>query len=754
MSPKYSWATFEGFEKYDLKYVFWIEAPNYLLIYFRKTNEASDTPNERIYLSKDGGNSFTLWSPTYNGNPIYIDEFVATKNILFGKSNINRLFFYVDSNLKILSAEPLERNELAIPSLFNPPYIIKLVLTDITGVKRVFDLYISRNFGKTFEKIDDFVEEASWIFNTSNIIYLTNSTVRILDVLNNFKEIYIFFNITRFYPIRNEFILLEYDQSVDKNGKMDILNMGNSRENTIKTLHLRRSGLRIDSTIVLKFNDYSFDEGRNWHRKRSKANNYIDIISLEYQNYRAIAAIDYNTLTNIYTLHLFDFSNVIDRMCEIDDFESWYVPRDSGQCFQGQEVAYLRKKPLAVCVDNRSSVIPTIKPCPCSLEDFHCKSNYYSKDKICIFDPFSNVTESLKTCRDGGIPLNHLNGFVTLDPNFCSPMSEGLDENSEYAEYCISNDFRIEINIFYADALIECQLDYKGHYLPASSFNNHSLPITINDNYPISYDISSKTIYLFYNNMIFRFYENNGSFTDNETSLYRLDFDVVSLTYDYLNSLLFILDTNRRLFVISFQTNYIKLLSRDVTAFRYHTNTLAVSFATTDQICYYILYSNINCLDSESDIKKYVYSPESQFHIWLLHNNTLFVSRHSNVGKTNKYESEDFCYCMDTEGSSKEYVCDENDSECLNQLCVGLRCKNGNCRRNNVRSNSIDDCGDLTDETNCDQICHSSEHLCHGVCFSNAFICDDLTYEYPHVNMNEVSRHRSATDDFTDNNTI
>ncbi|KII61120.1 hypothetical protein RF11_05840 [Thelohanellus kitauei] len=48
-------------------------------------------------------------------NPFMSTNLIAAKNISFGKSNINRTFFYADSNLKILSAQPIESNEFAIP---------------------------------------------------------------------------------------------------------------------------------------------------------------------------------------------------------------------------------------------------------------------------------------------------------------------------------------------------------------------------------------------------------------------------------------------------------------------------------------------------------------------------------------------------------------------------------------------------------------------------------------------------------------
>ncbi|KII64192.1 hypothetical protein RF11_01927 [Thelohanellus kitauei] len=180
---------------------------------------------------------------------------------------------------------------------------------------------------------------------------------------------------------------------------------------------------------------YSYNEGNNWGQKNIGANNLIDIVPLESANSRVISAINYDVHNDIYTFFLFDFSHgisdlylITDRICESDDFQTWYVPRYLGNCYQGKMVSYLRKKPQARCVDNRTLVQISINPCPCSLDDFHwyfntdhSERNYYYKDNFCTLDHRWNVSDSMKTCRDGGIPLNHLNGYnshITDSPNW------------------------------------------------------------------------------------------------------------------------------------------------------------------------------------------------------------------------------------------------------------------------------------------------------------------------------------------------
>ncbi|KII68483.1 hypothetical protein RF11_06921 [Thelohanellus kitauei] len=107
-----------------------------------------------------------------------------------------------------------------------------------------------------------------------------------------------------------------------------------------------------------------------------------------------------------------------DRMCQKEDFETWYVPRYFGNCFQGEEISYMKKSSFALCVDNGAFGRGTSNSCPCSLEDFHwypiidlSKPNYYSKDNFCVLDPFSGPIEPRTKCLDGGKPLTRWNGY-------------------------------------------------------------------------------------------------------------------------------------------------------------------------------------------------------------------------------------------------------------------------------------------------------------------------------------------------------
>ncbi|KII68273.1 hypothetical protein RF11_06713 [Thelohanellus kitauei] len=86
-----------------------------------------DILNQTLYVSKDGGKSFSLWKPMHDGKTIFVDQFITIKDVLFGESSFDRLFFYADNELNIFSIQKYEINGLLVPSDFYPSYIIKLV---------------------------------------------------------------------------------------------------------------------------------------------------------------------------------------------------------------------------------------------------------------------------------------------------------------------------------------------------------------------------------------------------------------------------------------------------------------------------------------------------------------------------------------------------------------------------------------------------------------------------------------------------
>ncbi|KII66225.1 hypothetical protein RF11_14747 [Thelohanellus kitauei] len=387
---------------------------------------------------------------------------------------------------------------------------------------------------------------------------------------------------------------------------------------------------------------YSTDEGINWFFANISTNNFQDIISLKFPDNLAITGINYDQEKEIFTFLQFDFAHIIcnmhlmiDSTCQSDDFETVHDLRYFGNCYQGKEVSYLKKKPSSLCFDNRTRVHPTIKSCPCSLEDFpwyhnfnHSKPNYYYNDNFCVLNPFLNITEPEKKCRDGGIPLKNLNGYESIR----------IDSHSWIQI--------IQIFLYFQDKFKECVLDDKGHYLPASHFNVHSLPIKISRKDPISYDVKSKSIYLYSNHTIIRYNENDRNYTNQESSLYRFNFDVVSMASHKVEPIE--------------SCALRELCSSD---FSQHTDQLFLKY----------VYKQIELHETHGEsLCQYTCDP--------------------------LIASENFCYCIDALKTSEQYMCNSYDDD----LCVGFKCLNGKCPLNNVRCNSVDDCEDGTDEANCE----------------------------------------------------
>ncbi|KII64386.1 hypothetical protein RF11_08352 [Thelohanellus kitauei] len=119
--------SFKNMKNWELQYKFWKEGPNYFLFYFQELYEHPDALKQVLYASRDGGKTLGKWKPAIGGKRLYIEQFIPIKHVLFGKSGINRTFFYADRKFHIFSSQRLERNETAFPSEYNPSCIYKLV---------------------------------------------------------------------------------------------------------------------------------------------------------------------------------------------------------------------------------------------------------------------------------------------------------------------------------------------------------------------------------------------------------------------------------------------------------------------------------------------------------------------------------------------------------------------------------------------------------------------------------------------------
>ncbi|KII64387.1 hypothetical protein RF11_08353 [Thelohanellus kitauei] len=123
----------------------------------------------------------------------------------------------------------------------------------------------------------------------------------------------------------------------------------------------------------------SYNGGKNWMKQDSRIAKLMILDgSLRLAVEKNIGYIWYSYERNNSHFIRIGFKYIIDIIqlkstnhLASDDYETWYVPRFYGECFQGNIVSYLKKKPFAKCHDRRTSVLPTIESCPCSILDLH-----------------------------------------------------------------------------------------------------------------------------------------------------------------------------------------------------------------------------------------------------------------------------------------------------------------------------------------------------------------------------------------------
>ncbi|KII75162.1 hypothetical protein RF11_10457 [Thelohanellus kitauei] len=116
----------------ELKHQFWTQSHLYFLFLFYPQNQMPARISQIVFVSKDGRTSFSYQRPTYYAKPLYAHQFSATKNVLFGISDLDQTFFYMDKELNIFPAKKYEANEVTIPSSCDPSYIIKIYMKNIT----------------------------------------------------------------------------------------------------------------------------------------------------------------------------------------------------------------------------------------------------------------------------------------------------------------------------------------------------------------------------------------------------------------------------------------------------------------------------------------------------------------------------------------------------------------------------------------------------------------------------------------------
>ncbi|KII62302.1 hypothetical protein RF11_03344 [Thelohanellus kitauei] len=169
-----------------------------------------------------------------------------------------------------------------------------------------------------------------------------------------------------------------------------------------------------------------------------------------------------------------------------------------------------------------------------------------------------------------------------------------------------------------------------GDPMPKFMTDQLFIPDDINPRFPIVVNMVNEYTYYYFNHTIYRYIEREMD-TD-KTELYRLAFNISSMAIDHYLDLLFILDTNNNLFVISMKTNFVKLLAPNVTDFEYSNNNLyalpnlrSITFTKPSQICLYHLDSYIECSATDLDVIKFKVDEEYGYISLILQNRSLLI---------------------------------------------------------------------------------------------------------------------------------
>ena len=147
--------------------------------------------------------------------------------------------------------------------------------------------------------------------------------------------------------------------------------------------------------------EYSFDSGSTWHKLKF-ADSPLKVLSLTTKNTHELQKLiidvanpkGYKNKSRVISL---DFSNLHERKCVHDkenldssDYEE-FIPHmaDDDNCYLGQELLILRKKPERECFNKEKFAMSQIKKlCPCKESDYHCDFGFVLDDKSgkCVFD--------------------------------------------------------------------------------------------------------------------------------------------------------------------------------------------------------------------------------------------------------------------------------------------------------------------------------------------------------------------------------
>ncbi|KII62241.1 VPS10 domain-containing receptor SorCS1 [Thelohanellus kitauei] len=278
----------------------------------------------------------------------YIVATDVTGNIcLFNSYDKSSYFVTVVCDL-----EPNNANKC--PILIHPT-LSGVIFANFKPVSKNSHTYISKNSGKTFEKIQHEDKKSDLKLNIpckysqkkyfpKEWIIMTTGSVT--NIRNNIYTNFVSFDGGQIWKI-------------------------------IRFSNLGEAAINGGGTIVVVNGEtnkiaYSFDEGKTYYQMPVFKNDdvLLNAFIVGTTINERIVVYGRNSNKSRLMIAYFDFRSLLKHSCQIDDYSPWSVIRSNKNCYRGQERVYLKKNINSMCFDNQTYTLNITKPCPCDLEDF------------------------------------------------------------------------------------------------------------------------------------------------------------------------------------------------------------------------------------------------------------------------------------------------------------------------------------------------------------------------------------------------
>lgn len=184
--------------------------------------------------------------------------------------------------------------------------------------------------------------------------------------------------------------------------------------------------------------EYSTDFGKNWKEYKLEKEVRVRLLTTTPDSTSLnFLLVGTDKDKKHYAISL-DFSEVLEKKCDKDDFEKWYARYDEDgkpDCLMGHKEYFMRRKKDAQC--NAATKLyeePDAEQeiCECLDHDFECDFNYIRSDDGKTCDPVAGTAQiPADKCKDPKDKYKGPSGFRKIPGNNCK---DGVDKENEEVE--------------------------------------------------------------------------------------------------------------------------------------------------------------------------------------------------------------------------------------------------------------------------------------------------------------------------------